>query len=99
MKNKLFDKLQELEIELFGEQNKPISANILNHLIPVTTNLLNRVPINMPEYTNHDIKHSYEILNIISKILPQNVNLNIVEIQILIYAVLLHDIGMVINNA
>ena len=53
----------------------------------------------MPEYTNHDIKHSYEILNIISKILPQNVNLNIVEIQILIYTVLLHDIGMVINNA
>lgn len=99
MKNKLFEKLQELEIELFGEQNKPISTNILNYLIPVTTELLNRVPINMPEYTNHDIKHSYEILNIISKILPQNVNLNIVEIQILIYTVLLHDIGMVINNA
>lgn len=99
MNNYFMKKLKELEIELFGDQNKPISTNILNYLIPVVTDLLNRIPANMPEYTNHDIKHSYEILNIISKILPQNVNLNIVEIQILIYAVLLHDIGMVINNA
>ena len=78
MNNYFMKKLKELEIELFGDQNKPISTNILNYLIPVVTDLLNRIPANMPEYTNHDIKHSYEILNIISKILPQNVNLNIV---------------------
>lgn len=97
-KNNLFIRLKKLETEEYGDKNFPISNNIENHLFKVTEVLLSGVPSFMPEYTLHDISHSIKILDIIDKILPSKVNLNIVELQILIYATFLHDIGMVINR-
>ena len=97
-KNNLFKKLKELETEEYGDKNFPISNNIENHLFKVTEVLLRGVTSFMPEYTLHDIAHSIKILDIIDKILPSKINLNIVELQILIYATFLHDIGMVINR-
>ncbi len=97
-KNNLFQKLKELEIEEYGEKNYPISNNVENHLFTVTEVLLRNVTLFMPEYTLHDVSHSIKILNIINKILPSTIELNIVELQILIYATFLHDIGMVINR-
>ncbi len=92
-KNRLFSRLKELE-----KENPVISLNIENYLYPVTNEILSRIAQHMPEYTMHDIKHCINILNIIADILPVNVELNIVELQILIYAVFLHDIGMVVNS-
>jgi hypothetical protein len=98
LNNNLFKRLKELEKEEFGTDNFPISNNIENHLFEVTNVLLNDIPSFMPEYTLHDVSHSIKILDIIDKILPSGVSLNIVELQILIYATFLHDIGMVINR-
>ena len=97
-KNNLFQKLKKLETEEYGIDNFPISNNINNHLFKVTEGLLSGIPSFMPEYTLHDISHSIKILDIIDKILPSKIDLNIVELQILIYATFLHDIGMVINR-
>lgn len=97
-KNNLFLKLKELETAEYGDKNFPISNNIENHLFKVTNVLLNSVQSFMPEYTLHDVSHSIKILDIIEKILPSDLSLNIVELQILIYATFLHDIGMVINR-
>lgn len=89
----LFVKLKNLETT-----NPQISSNIKNNLVEVAEKILNRIPQFMPEYTMHDINHSFNVLDIINKILPNKVVLNIVELQILIYAVVLHDIGMVVNT-
>lgn len=96
--NKLFMKLKEFEKEEYGVNNFPISNNIENNLFKVTEMLLSGASSFMPEYTRHDISHSIKVLDIIEKILPADINLNIVELQILIYATFLHDIGMVINR-
>jgi hypothetical protein len=96
--NNLFLKLKELETAEYGDKNFPISNNIENHLFKVTNVLLNGIQSFMPEYTLHDVSHSIKILDIIEKILPSRISLNIVELQILIYATFLHDIGMVINR-
>lgn len=91
-------RLKELEKEEYGADNFPISNNIENHLFKVTEVLLRNVSSFMPEYTLHDVSHSIKVLDIINKIIPSEINLNIVELQILIYATFLHDIGMVINR-
>jgi len=92
-KTKLLDRLRGLEAD-----NPKISLNITNELVKVVEKILSDISQFMPEYTLHDIGHCIKILNIIGDILPNEVGLNIVEIQILIYAVLLHDIGMVVNR-
>ena len=96
--NRLFKLLQHEEEKEFGEKNHPFTTNIANNLIPVAELLLNKIPAYMPEYTLHDINHCKAILDNIDKIIPKDVELNIVELLILIQAVILHDIGMVINR-
>ncbi len=98
LNNNLFIRLKELEKEEYDVDNFPISNNIENHLFKVTDILLKGISSFMPEYTLHDVSHSIKILDIINKILPSGVSLNIVELQILMYATFLHDIGMVINR-
>ena len=90
----LFKRLKVLETIEFGEDNHPISTNIQNKLIPFCVDVLSRIPMYLPEFTLHDINHSYRILQNIESFLPKEIELNIVEIQLLIYSVLLHDIGM-----
>ncbi len=96
--NRLYKLLQNKEEKVFGDKNYPLTTNIANNLIPVAELLLNKIPAYMPEYTLHDIKHCKTILDNIDKILPKDVELNIVELFILIHAVILHDIGMVVNR-
>lgn len=96
--SKLFRELQKLEEEQFGKDLHPITTNILFNLEPVAAKLLETIPAYMPEYTLHNIDHCKAILDNISFIIPQDVKLNIVELTILIHAVILHDIGMVINT-
>jgi len=93
----IYQKLKKLEKKEFGKNSKPISTDIEN-LIKVSEDILSRVSNYMPEYTLHNIQHSFKILEIIDKIIPENVELNIVELQILIYSAVLHDIGMVIEK-
>lgn len=97
-KKSLFQQLQDKEIQEFGEKTHPLTTNITTSLIPIAETLLNRIPAFMPEYTMHDIKHCETILDIIQKLLPEEVELNIVELTILIQSVYLHDIGMVVNR-
>jgi molecular chaperone HtpG len=96
--NRLYKLLQKKEENVFGEKNYPLTTNIGSNLIPVAELLLNKIPAYMPEYTLHDINHCKAILDNIDKILPKDVELNIVELLILIQAVILHDIGMVVNR-
>ncbi|MDD5021960.1 MAG: ATP-binding protein, partial [Endomicrobiaceae bacterium] len=96
----LFKRLKELEIKKHSDGSTPITNNI-STCIQVTTGILERISRYMPDYTGHNIEHCERILTDIFKILPkepEKVELNIVELSILIYAVILHDIGMVFDE-
>lgn len=79
-KSKLFSRLKELEIEEFNDCN-PISTNIETKLIPFCEDVLSRIPIYLPEYTLHDINHSYRILENIESLLPEEIELNILNFR------------------
>ena len=92
--SKLFIRLIKLE-EVEFDDSYPLSSMIQNKLIPFATDYLERIIQFLPEYTIHNIKHSFRILENIENILPTSLELNIIEINILLYSIILHDIGMV----
>ena len=93
-KSSLFKRLKYLEEKEYSIGSSPISSKITEELIPQSRDILSRITQYLPEYTLHNIEHSYRVLKNIENILPPDVKLNIVEIKLLIYAVFLHDIGM-----
>ena len=93
-KSQLYSRLLELEKKEFILDSRPVSTKIINELLVQSTDILSRVSQYLPEYTLHDVYHSQRVLENIEKLIPSNIQLNIVEIQILMYAIFLHDIGM-----
>ncbi|WP_235270592.1 HD domain-containing protein [Methanosarcina mazei] len=95
----LFKKLLEKENE---EKKKTsivdneISKNITS-VVDKVSSLLERIPINMPEFTLHNANHSLHVIKNMEDLIPPETlkQLNTVEISILIYAAYLHDIGMI----
>lgn len=51
-------------------------------------------PIGLEEYTDHDLNHCFRVAQAIGSILPDDFILNYNELNILIYAILFHDLGM-----
>ena len=93
---KLFKQLVELETT--KTSTTPISSVIEQHLQKISELLLGEIGTYMPNYTLHNIDHVVNILDIINDIVPDKVKLNCSELTLLIYAVALHDIGMLINR-
>ncbi|MCI8400535.1 MAG: HD domain-containing protein [Lachnospiraceae bacterium] len=93
--SKLVLKIKEIEERKNPNGSAPQYAFIVNNLEKVATELLGTICEFMPEYTKHNIDHSINVLNIFEKILPDIEALNITELIILVYAAVLHDIGMV----
>lgn len=92
-KSRIF--MQLLDKEERENKDHQLSSKILA-IIEVVTPLLQRIPENMPEFTLHDSSHSAKIVEIMGKILPDEVlnNLNTIELSLLILSAYLHDIGM-----
>ena len=51
-------------------------------------------PIGLEEYTDHDLNHCYRVAQAIGSILPDDFILNYNELNILIYSIVFHDLGM-----
>ncbi len=92
-KSKIFKKLLDKENE--ENEDHQLSSKIIA-IINEVSPLLQRIPENMPEFTLHDSSHSAKIVELMGKILPDEVlnNLNTIEISLLILSAYLHDIGM-----
>ncbi|MCS1384809.1 ATP-binding protein [Lysinibacillus sphaericus] len=60
--------------------------------------LNNRIARVFPFYTQHDIKHSLRIIEHIFDVIENVKQLNDLEITLLIYSALLHDIGMAVEE-
>ncbi len=57
-----------------------------------------RIPHIFQNYTLHNVDHSFRIMEYMSKIVGDINSLNDLEITILIYSALLHDIGMAVSE-
>lgn len=90
--NRLENKLKLLDSGLYSQFLKTKNEVDL---------LLSKYATNFPTYTDHSIKHSLEVFNLISELLNSEEinNLNSDEIYILSMASILHDIGMCLPNS
>lgn len=93
----LFQQLIEEEKEIF-DGTTPNAAKIQGELLKYATEVLSTIPKDLEEYTLHNIDHSIRVLKICEDLLPDSVKLNVIEITLLYYAVILHDIGMTCSN-
>ncbi|WP_108061629.1 HD domain-containing protein [Poseidonibacter lekithochrous] len=88
---KLFKRLEKLDKD-FASQLKKI-ANKIKELINKKTT------INFPNYTNHDMNHSFKLMDTIHELIKDNKkDFNALEIALMIYSCLFHDIGMAISD-
>lgn len=62
----------------------------INELAP----LLGWRPMGLEEYTDHDLNHCYRITLALSNIIPPDFELSEHELEILLYSILFHDLGM-----
>lgn len=60
--------------------------------------LNSRVQHVFPHYTLHNTGHSFRIIEYMSKLVSDITNLNELEITLMIYSALLHDIGMAVSE-
>lgn len=85
-------------IQYLKEKNSILLPTILD-VYGIVKELLNtRIPQIFPNYTLHNTGHSFRIMEYMSKVIPDYKSLNDLEIALLIYAALLHDIGMAVSK-
>ncbi len=63
--------------------------------------LLSRIPVVFKQYTEHDLGHSRNLIDLMGRFIPPDTlrNLNALELSLLVIAALLHDIGMFVTDA
>jgi hypothetical protein len=59
--------------------------------------LNSRTPQVFPNYTLHDTGHSFRVMESMSKLVSDYTKLNQLEITLMVYSALLHDIGMAVS--
>ncbi|HEU0301371.1 MAG TPA: hypothetical protein VFR37_18075 [Longimicrobium sp.] len=62
--------------------------------------LLKRIPLTFRQYTDHDIEHSRNVIDLMGRFIPEETRkeLNAIEISMLLLAALLHDVGMYVTD-
>src|SRR5690606_41186535 len=63
-----------------------------------TLSLHDALPISFPHYTLHDTGHSFRIMEYMSKLVGDISRLSELEVSLMIYSALLHDIGMAVSE-
>lgn len=88
---KLFNRLEKLDKDFASQLKK--TANKIKELINKKTT------INFPNYTNHDINHSFKLMDTMYELIKDNKkDFNALEIALMIYSCLFHDIGMAMSD-
>lgn len=87
----LYKRLEKLDKD-FASQLKKTALKIKELINKKTT-------INFPNYTNHDINHSFKLMNTMYELIKDNKkDFNALEIALMIYSALFHDLGMAISD-
>jgi hypothetical protein len=63
--------------------------------------LLDRIPLTFRQYTQHDIRHSANVIKLMGKLIPARTQkrLNAVELAVLAISAIVHDAGMFVSDA
>lgn len=85
-------------IKYLKEKNSPFLGNIADIYNSAKEILNNRIAHIFPNFTLHNVGHSFRIMEYMNKILASKEELNELEITLLIYSALLHDIGMAVST-
>lgn len=81
-------------IKYLDEIKSPFLPKIVEVYDEIKSLLNTRIPQIFPHYTLHDTGHSFRIIEYMSKLVKDYKELDQLEITIMIYSALLHDIGM-----
>ncbi|MBO5369295.1 MAG: ATP-binding protein [Clostridia bacterium] len=85
------------KLNVLNERNSPFVSNI-KKMVEYCENLLKEIKHTFPNYTNHDIKHSFCVIKYMCDAVNDMNLLSELEMTALIYTGLLHDIGMVVSD-
>ena len=85
-------------IRYLKEIRSPFLAKISEVYEKVKDILNNRIQHIFPNYTLHNTGHSFRIMEYMSKLVGNYRELNELEIVLLVYSALLHDIGMAVSQ-
>ncbi len=85
-------------IKHLKEINSPFLHTIEEVYNEIKDILNSRVQHVFPNYTLHNIAHSFRVAEYMSKLVSDYRKLNELEIALLIYSALLHDIGMAVSE-
>lgn len=78
--------------------DSPFISKIQEVYEQVSDILNSRVQYVFPNFTLHNVGHSFRIMEYMSKLVSDYTKLNELEITLLIYSALLHDIGMAVST-
>lgn len=81
-------------VKYLKEIQSPFLPKIIEVYSEIKSLLNTRIPQIFPHYTLHDTGHSFRIIEYMSKLVKDYKELDQLEITLLIYSALLHDIGM-----
>jgi hypothetical protein len=75
-------------------------VGMVNHAAAVAGPLLALVPLTFRQYTNHDIDHCRNLIDLMGRFIPAETlkRLNGLELAVLILSALLHDFGMFVKD-
>jgi hypothetical protein len=92
-------RLDDLELIVLLKKRKSAFLPSILKVYDLVKELLNtRIPKVFPNYTLHNVGHSFRIMQYMAKLVSDPNKLNDLEVTLLIYSALLHDIGMAVSE-
>ncbi len=85
-------------VKLLAERKSPFLPKIKEVYEQVKDVLNHRVQHVFPNYTLHNVGHSYRIIKYMGDLVNNIQELNDLEVALLVYSALLHDIGMAVSE-
>ena len=87
----IFKRLKKLD--------KAFAYKVLENTNAIVELINKKTTINFPNYTNHDVHHSINIINFMYELIKKNINdFNELELALMIYSAMYHDIGMALDD-
>lgn len=93
--NRLINAVPKLKI--LKQRNNPFLTNI-KKAVDYAENVLKEIKNTFDNYTNHDINHSFSVIKYMLDAVTDINKLSDLELTVIIYAGLFHDIGMVVTD-
>lgn len=91
-------KIEDNKIYLELKNRNSDFVNKIDELYFYVNDVLPKINNVFDNYTEHGIEHSVRVLNYMTQLIDDIQKLSELELTIIIYVALLHDIGMVIND-